>query len=349
MQSSHGAQITMFGGIPGCAEASCTSSADPAPPAPTRAHLQMRPQLRALPLFALFSSLTCGVSSAYARSSPNLLRASHLRAQSALQSRVAVTPSASLLLRGGTLQAAQPLIRMVESPAARTVAVIVGVVVHIAYHASLIRREKLGLPTWRTAQARTRLRWASLACSTTDPHYAMECLHNAIIASTFLASTMVTLFTFTLGFLAQKVWGNGASRLVVPMSAFSALVVCSAYHFLQSARLCTHAGFMFPVASSTAEPDAFVTPATVERIMARSEGGQWGGLRFLYLAANSAVWVVAGEHAFLASCLAFVLFFSRIDKAPTQQQQEQESRRWRPLVRGGASSNGRDRSRSIAR
>ena len=44
---------------------------------------------------------------------------------------------------------------------------------------------------------------------------------------------------------------------------------------------------------------------------------EWAGQRFLYLAANGAVWAAAGEWAFLVTCVLMIKFFRRIDHAPT--------------------------------
>jgi hypothetical protein len=54
----------------------------------------------------------------------------------------------------------------------------------------------------------------------------------------------------------------------------------------------------------------------VQEVMRRSELTQWAGLRFLYSAANAAVWVVGGEIAFLAAAVAMVRFLGRIDRTP---------------------------------
>jgi hypothetical protein len=56
--------------------------------------------------------------------------------------------------------------------------------------------------------------------------------------------------------------------------------------------------------------------SAVQEVMRRSELTQWAGLRFLYLAANAAVWPVGGELAFLAAAVALVQFLRRIDRTP---------------------------------
>lgn len=56
--------------------------------------------------------------------------------------------------------------------------------------------------------------------------------------------------------------------------------------------------------------------SAVQEVMRRSELTQWAGLRFLYLAANAAVWAVGGELAFLAATVAMVQFLGRIDRTP---------------------------------
>ena len=126
---------------------------------------------------------------------------------------------------------------------------------------------------------------------------------------------MVSLCTFVVGYALQLLRDAFSLRLLLQFGSLSLLLLCSAYEFLQSARLMTHAGFMFPVA--TGDSKQCLSPAAVEQVMAESENTQWAGLRFLYLAVNAAVWIVGGEWAFLFGCIATTrLFFARIDQPP---------------------------------
>ena len=84
-------------------------------------------------------------------------------------------------------------------------------------------------------------------------------------------------------------------------------MLSSAYHFLQSARLMTHAGFMFPVSTGT----------KVDRVMIKSENAQWLGLRWLYISLAMISWAVWGEKIFLMCTLGLLRFFYGVDKAPS--------------------------------
>ena len=166
--------------------------------------------------------------------------------------------------------------------------------------------------------------------------YAVQTLRNAITANTFLASTVLSLFTLAVGYLRQIQQRRFDPIALAQIGGSAFLLLCSAYSFSQSARLMTHAGFMFPVACAPAaaggaDADAdraaggdgdgpraalVLTPAAVERVMVKSEHCQWAGLRFLYLAACPVAWVFGGELGFLAACLALRCFLRRIDQPP---------------------------------
>jgi len=277
-----------------------------------------------------------------------------------------LTASAALVPTGAGFAApAAAAAVFCSRPAVRAFAACAGASLHAAYHVRLARREEKGVPTWRTQQALTRARWAVHVLNTEGYLYAVQTLRNAITANTFLASTQISLFTLTVGFLWQSSQSPAALaltaagglvpgaacapspaqlalvRIFLQFGSVATLLLCSAYQFLQSARLMTHAGFMFPVAamdgreaearaaaagpvtggggiepedgpSSTAVPIA----STVGDVMRRSELTQWAGLRFLYLAANAAVWVVGGEICFFVAAVAMVRFLSKIDRAP---------------------------------
>eukprot|EP00965_Chrysotila_dentata_P074263 2452661-Pleurochrysis_carterae.AAC.1 len=90
----------------------------------------------------------------------------------------------------------------------------------------------------------------------------------------------------------------------------------------------THAGFMFPVATSTekaargldaAECDPrqlALTVAAVDIMMVKSEYSQWAGFRYLYLTAAGAAWIVGGEWAFLVACIGLIKWLGTVDKPP---------------------------------
>jgi uncharacterized membrane protein len=141
-------------------------------------------------------------------------------------------------------------------PSVRSAAVCAGASLHVAYHVRLARREEEGVPSWRTEQAQTRARWAAFVLDTKGWLYAVQTLRNAITANTFLASTQISLFTLIIGFLWQSSQSPAALaaraatgepsaamvRLVAQFGTIATFLLCSAYQFLQSARLMTHAG-----------------------------------------------------------------------------------------------------------
>lgn len=151
-------------------------------------------------------------------------------------------------------------------PSLRLAAVCAGASLHVVYHVQLGRREKEGVPSWRTEQALTRVRWAGFVLDTKGWLYAVQTLRNAITANTFLASTQISLFTLIIGFLWQSSQSPGALaarvaaqeassvmlawapaqvalvRLFAQFGTVATFLLCSAYQFLQSARLMTHAG-----------------------------------------------------------------------------------------------------------
>lgn len=141
---------------------------------------------------------------------------------------------------------------------------------------------------------------------------AIQTLRNAITANTFLASTVLSLFTLTAGYLRANLNAFDLITLV-SFSPLLGLLMCSAYSFSQSARLMTHVGFMFPVAKETS---TVLTYASVERLMLRSEHCQWWGLRYLYLSMCPVAWIFGGEFAFLVVSVALLRFLQQIDRPP---------------------------------
>lgn len=173
---------------------------------------------------------------------------------------------------------------------------------------------------------RTRKIWSRHVLETEGYLYAVQALRNAITANTFLASTSITLFTFTAGYFNQ-VLKQAASFDVVTVVQFTsmlALLLASAYSFSQSARLMTHATFMFPVVGKdndacnvhVSDCSEFLTSETIEDTMMRSEDRQWLGLRYLYLAFSVVIWILGGEWAFLFTSTALTRFFAKIDGPP---------------------------------
>ena len=67
--------------------------------------------------------------------------------------------------------------------------------------------------------------------------YAIQALRNAITANTFLASTVLSLFTVTTGYLRAVLQQGFDAVVVVQFSGLLALLLCSAYNFSQAARL----------------------------------------------------------------------------------------------------------------
>jgi len=221
------------------------------------------------------------------------------------------------------------IITAAASTQGRAFAIAAGVGVHLNYLGQLKRKEAAGVPIWSSTQAATRVAWAQHVFATSGWLYAIQTLRNAITANTFLASTMVSLFTFITGFLYQVLIKDFQWRVLLQFSSVAALLLCSAYEFLQSARLMTHAGFMFPVAADDCAPSdgagqlaslgprpTRLTQLAVEKVMYKSEITQWAGLRFLYLAVNASAWILGGEWVFCLACLLMTRFFVALDRPP---------------------------------
>jgi len=143
--------------------------------------------------------------------------------------------------------------------------------------------------------------------------YAIETMRNAITASTFLASTVLSLFTVAAGFLINK---HLTLLYILPFVPSMVFLLNSVFNFSQSARLMTHAGFMFPIAKDS---NPFITKETVEALLAKSEYQQWYGHRYLYLAMIFSIWPMAGEFPFFITSVLCLSFFRSIDRPPPMQ------------------------------
>jgi hypothetical protein len=207
--------------------------------------------------------------------------------------------------------------------------VVTGCGAMLFYHTDLQRREvQNNVVTWRTAQADTRVAWSQHVRDTEGWLYAVQTLRNAITANTFLATTVLSLLTVITG----KLWSTIAaattktaagstsaatmfSQHYYPRLQFATVALSmlrSAYEFLQSARLMTHAGFMFPVFKESTENGT----NKVDSILRKSSMAQWLGLRWLYIGGTMMVWTMAGEMPFLVTSVVMVRFFRTIDQAP---------------------------------
>ena len=203
------------------------------------------------------------------------------------------------------------VVRGAADAVARGAAVSLGIANLARYHVSLRAREQAGVPSWRSAQGLTRVKWTRHVFETEGWLYAIQSLRNAITANTFLASTVLTLFGLSIGSLWKQKPSNLDVRATAQLVSAAGGLICSAYSFSQSARLMVHAGFMFPVAAT--EPEE---RAAVERIMVRSHLLQWGGWRWLYLSAWTATWVLGGEVAACAASFALTAFLASEDRKP---------------------------------
>ena len=204
----------------------------------------------------------------------------------------------------------------------------VGITFLMTYHVRLFRIEKSGIkPTWRSTQAATRALWSQHVRKTEGWLYAIQTLRNAITANTFLATTVLSLLTVIAGRFWELIQSipststndilstansnffilNKQQLLMTQLGTIALCMLSSAYHFLQSARLMTHAGFMFPVSTGT----------KVDRVMIKSENAQWLGLRWLYISLAMISWAVWGEKIFLTCTLGLLRFFYSVDKAPS--------------------------------
>jgi len=192
-------------------------------------------------------------------------------------------------------------------------AVIFGCLTLAVYHLQLYRVETQGNKrTWRTTQADNREEWSKFVRKTEGWLYAVQTLRNAITAQTFLSTTVLSLLTVITGRLWEIIRNLDAKSdyrkyLVTQLIMVASCMLTSAYHFLQSARLMTHAGFMFPVDPKTTK---------VDRIMRKTQNAQWLGLRWLYLSAAMISWVIGGPKIFLVSSLLLTTFFQKIDRCP---------------------------------
>jgi hypothetical protein len=197
---------------------------------------------------------------------------------------------------------------------ADTFAIFCGALFLVGYHFSLFRKEQRGERTWRSAQADVRERWSIYVRENEQWLYAIQTLRNAITAQTFLSTTVLSLLTVIGGRLWDIIRNLGEINsekkyLVTQFTLVTLSMLTSAYHFLQSARLMTHAGFMFPV-----DPNK----TKVDNIMRKTQNAQWLGLRFLYISVGVISWVVGGPGAFFISSLLLTLFFRKIDRVPEE-------------------------------
>ena len=87
-----------------------------------------------------------------------------------------------------------------SSGAARAAAAIAGAGLLVRYHHSLATREAAGGISWRTTQAATRRAWAKHILATKEYLYALHAMRNAMMLNQLFTSTVVSLFTVTVGF-----------------------------------------------------------------------------------------------------------------------------------------------------
>jgi hypothetical protein len=212
-------------------------------------------------------------------------------------------------MRGGAIPIPTMTALAVSTELLRGCTVFAAIAILSGYHVDLLLRERAGTPTWRSTQATTREQWSRYVRENQLWLYAIQTLRNAITANTFLATTVLSVLTVISGKLWEMVRQPGTigrQQLIVQFTCVAVCMLTSAYQFLQGARLMTHAGFMFPVATGT----------NVDAIMRKSEIAQWLGLRWLYVSLGMIIWTVGGERAFLLSSLALFQFFKSIDRVP---------------------------------
>lgn len=215
-------------------------------------------------------------------------------------------PSSLRMLPSGISEIVTP------NQAVDVTAILFGVLFLVGYHFNLFRKEREGERTWRSAQADVRERWSQYVRENEQWLYAIQTLRNAITAQTFLSTTVLSLLTVIGGRLWDIIrnlseMSTEKKYLVTQFALVTVSMLTSAYHFLQSARLMTHAGFMFPVDPKKTK---------VDNIMRKTQNAQWLGLRFLYISVGIISWVVGGPRAFFISSLLLTLFFRKIDRVP---------------------------------
>jgi hypothetical protein len=232
-----------------------------------------------------------------------------LSSKAGRSSRVAIRQQSKLGLSFGTVLHQATSVLTPSLIASKILPVGAGIFALTNYHVKLQRTESQGknATTWRSSQEETRVEWSLFVRETEGWLYAVQTLRNAITANTFLATTVLSLLTVITGKLWDTTLKEGGK--LYPRMQFTALAVSllrSAYEFLQSARLMTHAGFMFPVCKDKA----------VDDIMRKASVAQWLGLRWLYIGGTVMVWTIGGEVSFFLASLVMLRFFRAIDQAP---------------------------------
>eukprot|EP00241_Pyramimonas_parkeae_P019613 CAMPEP_0114283616 /NCGR_PEP_ID=MMETSP0059-20121206/4200_1 /TAXON_ID=36894 /ORGANISM="Pyramimonas parkeae, Strain CCMP726" /LENGTH=303 /DNA_ID=CAMNT_0001404363 /DNA_START=270 /DNA_END=1181 /DNA_ORIENTATION=- len=166
-------------------------------------------------------------------------------------------------------------------PGVRAAVMVAGVAVIWLYQRDLKVRELAGERSWRSTQSMVRLRWAQYVMKSKGYLYAIQALRNAITANTFLATTVLSLFTLCVGYLFQILQNEFRWLFVVQFGSAAACLLGSAFCFSQSARLMTHAGFMFPVAVADDESmaDPTIACATNEAALVQkvTSSSAWTG------------------------------------------------------------------------
>jgi uncharacterized membrane protein len=230
------------------------------------------------------------------------------------------SPSSLLALNHLSSGAGSTILSSFQLPTQETInvaSVAIGFGILCGYHVKLIFQEKQGGKTWRSVQADMREKWSQYVRETEGWLYAIQTMRNAITSMTFLSTTVLSLLTVITGRLWEVIRscnhprGDPSGQKLLLMAQFAIVASCmltSAYQFLQSARLMTHAGFMFPVERKGT--------TKVDRVMRKSQNAQWMGLRWLYLSLGVISWIVGGPQVFLAAAVLLSIFFRNIDKVP---------------------------------
>lgn len=193
-------------------------------------------------------------------------------ARSSILTMAALEPQA--FLPGGVVHS------LATSALVRAVAFSAGVTVVAKYQMDLQKHEAAGGRSWRTTQSMVRLRWAQYVMQTEGYLYAIQTLRNAITANTFLATTVLSLFTLCVGYLWQLINVKFSWYIVAQFGSTAACLLSSAFCFSQSARLMTHAGFMFPIATDS-DPEPCSVSGSDEATLTQAlvDSSAWRGTR----------------------------------------------------------------------
>mmetsp|Transcript_21772 Transcript_21772/g.36022 ORF Transcript_21772/g.36022 Transcript_21772/m.36022 type:complete len:318 (+) Transcript_21772:20-973(+) len=161
--------------------------------------------------------------------------------------------------------------------------------------------------TWRNSSTRSRALWAMQICETKNTILGVQTLRNALSTAGFLCTTATGIVSVVVSLAYQH--SEWSANRVLKYASAIALLAGSALSFIQSMRYLTNVAFLFPVALDPRDP--VVTVRKVGSVMIVAHKFWWLGLRCLYVALPSLLWITFGPLAMLGSSLVLlrVLWF----------------------------------------